>query len=353
MAEYINTIGQLTPAEMPKAPSNFTMETITGETTTTFNFTWTSNMTNEQFPETAAGRYYQVFQKWEAGATEWSMEDLFYDLSTNSYSLEVDKMNRATRYRAAVVFYDNLKNAFTELYASKPVIGYANTIQPQQITDLAVADVSYGGAVHGWIYDNTESTTGAFHPWFQYTNPNVDAGFYGYMRYYIFEDEIKALVAEDTQQQELYECKGFKDNQGNVTKYFGFICNTDGSPTTRTMCVDSVNEIWVATGQTAVITSPSGSDIPRFSAATDLQASNITQTSMRISWTNNSGDEAGDKYAMRLFKDGAQLSPALWNPVNYKDVTGLSPDTTYTFKVRTMKCNMHKFSDEYQFTTLA
>ncbi|MBE0447207.1 MAG: S-layer homology domain-containing protein [Actinobacteria bacterium] len=69
---------------------------------------------------------------------------------------------------------------------------------------------------------------------------------------------------------------------------------------------------------------------PAWPADSTLTASNITETSLTLSWSEDAGDAGVMEY--RIYKDGALLATVEEVTTVY-NVTGLTPNTTYEFKV--------------------
>ena len=338
MSEYINLIGGLTPAEMPKAPTNFVLETVTGATTTTYNLSWTNNMSTETHPPTAEGSYVVAVQQIVAGATSWSTESTQNNLTYSAYTTTEDKMSRAIRYRIAVLFRNASTGAYTATYPTEVKIAYPNRIQPQQITDFAIDTSTY---TNGWLFvEGSTGTTdaGGFIPHVTMTNPNT--GFYGYMRIYRIAGTSLYLIHEKSAQLDELDING-----GDASAY-KFSTNNAGIPVT--LRIDAVNEDLVARSADYVITTPDINAIPDFAAATDLVATDIQSRQISIGFTNNSsGNFRVQGYANNVPKGAPAYA------VNTLTLTSLNPNTTYSIYVRTTKAGAYYNSTTISVKTLA
>jgi hypothetical protein len=338
MSEYINLIGGLTPEELPKAPTNFVLETVSGATTTTFNLTWTNNMTLESHPPTAEGYYVVAVQKIVAGLPNWIIASTQNNLTLSAYTTTVGKLERAIRFRVAVLFRNSTTGAYTATYSTQVIIAYPNRIQPQAITDFAVDTTAY---TNGWKFTEGivgSTDTGGFTPRVIMTNPNI-GNFSGNMRIYrIAPTTIQLMHQTSLQLDEL-------DIDGGDAPKFKF--STTAGGVNYDLRVDSINEELVAKSQTYTITTPTGDNVPDLLAATDLEATDIQSREITISFVNNSG---GNFVVQGLANNMPKGAPAYAG--TSLRLQNLMPNTTYNILVRTTKAGVSINSTTISVQTL-
>ena len=87
---------------------------------------------------------------------------------------------------------------------------------------------------------------------------------------------------------------------------------------------------WSTDGPSTMATTPADTTPPQWPAGSMLSASNVEATSLTLTWTEAQDDVGVTGY--RIFQDGIELATVGAAVMSY-DVTGLSPETAYTFKV--------------------
>ncbi|HTE21067.1 MAG TPA: fibronectin type III domain-containing protein [Armatimonadota bacterium] len=89
-------------------------------------------------------------------------------------------------------------------------------------------------------------------------------------------------------------------------------------------------------------------------APSNLMASNVTATTADLTWTDNSGDEQGFEIQQRI-ADGTFFPLITVSPGRTSTpVTGLVPNTDYTFRIRAVNANgPSEYSEEVSVTTEA
>jgi hypothetical protein len=119
------------------------------------------------------------------------------------------------------------------------------------------------------------------------------------------------------------------------------------------------------TGESAFSNSVLGrtlTDTPPPNAPSNINALNITQTSARISWTDNSDTETGFQIGTcsYVWSDGLGIFCYPWEfsvigevtaNTTYKDISGLLPDTQYKYFVRSVNANGVSWSYGVIFTS--
>lgn len=359
MADYINKIGNLTVAEMPKAPTNFNVEGIYEEGNTNFNLTWTLNMTSTQFPDDAQGMWMQCIQQWNYSLKVWEDKEKIWNLTeTSKMIMFVNPMDAYKRFRVITGKLDIVNGSYDiwlEIYPSQPAIAYCNNIIPQAIYDVANCNYcNFNGYENGWKWVGVSQNpqpplnpwdTGWYEAWFSCINPNTGL-YYGMMKIkqvYGENDMYQILIGESTTQASEIEV-GFN----GVNYHF----NASGIETIR---IDSINDDKTAIGTKATINVPAAK---HFTVPTDL---NITYKDSRhatATWVNHAGDDENENYISYIADatdDNIKWCDNIYAPNNSAVIGDYSGNNfangqTYSLVVVTQKSGTYLKSQPFSYT---
>jgi len=256
--EASSQISATTLNSTPAAPTGLAASNITQ---TSLTLTWNDNATNETG--------YRIYL--DGNPTPVAT------IAANLETVNITGLTAGTAYTFGVAAYNTGGEGSSQISATT---SSSNSEAPTPPTGLVASSITQTTLTLSWD-DNATNETG----------------------YRVYQNN--ALIGTLLANTELFNVTGLSAN------------------TTYTFRVTAYNAGGEGSSQIFATTLSTGPATP-----TNLTVSNITQTSLSLSWTDNATNETG----YRIYQDNSLIGNLATNSTSF-NVNGLTPNTTYTFRV--------------------